>query len=167
MSSRAMRMHGEYLLGEGADPKATLERGCENVKRHIHNLVTHYATPVIVAITRSNENTPEELALLERVCVAAGAHACVPFFGWSTGSEGSERLARAVLSVTEAQKSTPQLKQLYSLEDSVSDKIRSIATKIYGATDIELSPKAKVQCAQPVPEWSARLTFPLLQKGGN
>jgi methylenetetrahydrofolate dehydrogenase (NADP+)/methenyltetrahydrofolate cyclohydrolase/formyltetrahydrofolate synthetase len=145
MSSRAMRMHGEYLLGEGADPQHTLERGCENVKRHIHNLVTHYHTPVVVAITRSDETTPAEAAMLERICVEAGAQACVPFFGWSGGSAGAERLARAVLSVTDAQKSTPQLKQLYSLDEPIADKIRKIATKIYGAKDIELSPKAKVR----------------------
>jgi formyltetrahydrofolate synthetase len=66
--------------------------------------------------------------------------------GWEKGSVGAAALAQAVVDAT-ADKPTPELHHLYDLEDPVETKIRKLATKIYGATDISLSEKAKEEIA--------------------
>ncbi len=57
------------FFATGKDPLETLEKGCVNVERHIRNIVAHYSTPVVVAITRAAETPAAELALIEKICV--------------------------------------------------------------------------------------------------
>lgn len=146
-SVRALRMHGEVLLGEeGAkDRMKSLEVGCINMRRHIRNVRTHYGTPVVVAITRPTDDSPEEHKILEKAALEEGAYACVPTYGWSHGSKGAAPLAKAVMEVCDKQTRTPELRQLYNVEDSIEQKIRTVAQKIYGASDISLSPEAREQ----------------------
>ncbi len=113
VSCRAMRMHGEALLGStSATRLQTLEKGCVNLRRHIRNIRTHYGTPVVVAITRPTDDTDEEHRLVAAIAAEEGAAACVPAFNWSRGGEGAAKLAQAVVDAT-ANKPTPQLRQLY------------------------------------------------------
>ena len=141
---RAMRMHGEALLGGNADSMATLKAGCVNLEQHIKNICSHYGSTVLVALNAFPEDSAEEHKAVTDVALAAGAAACVPTFGWSEGSKGAAKLAQALVDVTSSKKgTTPELKQLYNVEDSIESKIRSLATKIYGAKDISLSDKAR------------------------
>lgn len=129
VSSRAMREHGAALVGEKASPREQLEAGSANLRRHVSNIRTHYGTPVVVAITRPEEDKSDEHQILARVAKEAGAFACIATHGWQAGSKGAQALAEAVLGAT-AGKPTPPLRQLYSLEDSLENKIRAVATKV-------------------------------------
>merc|ERR1712000_701532 len=97
---RAMREHGEALLGKGSDSMATLKAGCVNLERHIRNIRTHYGTTVLVALNAFPVDTPEEQKLVADIALAAGADACVPTYGWSSGSKGAARLAQALVDIT-------------------------------------------------------------------
>lgn len=145
---RAMRMHGEAVLGDStADARKTLKAGCVNLERHVRNICTYYGTPVVVAINAFPTDTADEMQIVADVALGAGAAKCVPTFGWSSGSEGAARLAEAVIHVSDSHSSTPELQQLYSLDDSVEDKIRSLATKIYGASDISIDEHTRREIA--------------------
>lgn len=146
---RAMIMHGEYEAGEAASTMSKvqlLEKGCVNMRRHIRNIVQNFGTPVVVAINPWKDHKQEEEEVIARIAKEEGAADCVVTYGWAKGSGGAAKLAQAVVDAVK-DKPTPPLKQLYNLEDALEDKIRAVATKIYGASDISLSDLAKEKIA--------------------
>ncbi len=63
---------------------------------------------------------------------------------WGKGGEGGEELAKEVLRLSEKE-SIPEF--TYDLELPIKEKIKAIATKLYGADDVELLPKASKEIA--------------------
>lgn len=132
---RALKFHG------GADLKTlteenteALERGLENLDRHIRNLRSHHGIPCVIAINHFDNDTAKEIALLEsqaarwEVPIVLATH-------WAHGGAGAERLAQTVLETIE--NAPNQFRFLYPNEMPLWEKVRTIATRMYGADGIE------------------------------
>ncbi len=150
---RALKMHGgvgRIVAGKPLDP-ALLEnnpdgvrRGAENLAKQIEN-VRSYGVPVVVAINIFPTDTPEEIAAIKEVALAAGARDAVEARHFVDGGRGAEDLARAVWAAAEA--GAPDFHFLYPDEMPLRDKIEAIATKIYGADGVDYLPAAAKQLA--------------------
>jgi len=140
---RALKYHGGVdRAALGREDLSALERGLANLQRHVNNVRNHYGLPAVVAINRFPDDTDAEIARLDaimaqsRVPVVLATH-------WAHGGAGAENLAKAVVGVVEAGPSTFR----FVYEDSLSlwDKMKTVATTIYGAADISADAKVRGQ----------------------
>ena len=140
---RALKQHGnvayEDLKEENVE--AMLE-GCANLAKHI-DTVKQFGLPYIVAINEFASDTPKEVEALENWCKEHG-HPMSLSQVWAKGGEGALDLAEKVVALCEEENSYAPL---YDVEDSIEDKIHTIATKVYGADGVEFSEEAKQQIA--------------------
>ncbi|MFC1632099.1 formate--tetrahydrofolate ligase [Candidatus Omnitrophota bacterium] len=144
---RALKMHSgrfKVVAGKPMDPEllkenlAALEEGCVNLEKHIENMKL-FGVPVVVAINKFTADTKNEIELVRKKAIAAGAEEAVVSDVWASGSKGGALLAQAVVRATEKKSS---FKFLYPLDWSIKKKIETIATKIYGAKDVKYEPAA-------------------------
>ncbi len=130
---RALKMHGgvakEELKGENV---AAVAKGCANLVRHIQN-VKKFGVPPIVAINKFITDTDAEIAEVMKAAEAQGVKAFLCEH-WGKGSAGIEGLARHVVEVADSGQSN--FAPLYPDEMPLWDKVKTIATEIYGAADI-------------------------------
>ncbi len=137
---RALKMQGGVAKGELGLPNAgAVERGSANIIRHINNLKLYGVTP-IVAINHFIKDTDDEIAVLESVCREQGVQFAIARH-WAEGGTGAVSLAEAVKAQLEA--GSPEVNLLYPDDMPLSDKIETVATKIYGAAGISLSTSAE------------------------
>uniref|UniRef100_A0A8C4EFP5 C-1-tetrahydrofolate synthase, cytoplasmic n=1 Tax=Dicentrarchus labrax TaxID=13489 RepID=A0A8C4EFP5_DICLA len=145
---RALKMHGGGPIVTAGMPLPKeyieenlelLENGCSNMKKQIEN-AQHFGVPVVVAVNAFKTDTEAELDLICSIAKAAGAFDAVRCSHWAEGGAGAVALGQAVQRASEA---PSNFKFLYDLELPITDKIRIIAQKIYGADDIELLPEAQ------------------------
>jgi formyltetrahydrofolate synthetase len=120
------------------DPDA-VRRGSANLAAHIEN-VARFGVPVVVAINCFPADTDSELAAVRDAALAAGAQDAVVTTQFSDGGKGAEDLARAVW--TAAEHGAPGFRLLYPDEMPLAEKIETIATTVYGADGIDISPAA-------------------------
>lgn len=138
---RALKLHG------GADKNClseenleALRRGMSNLVRHVSNLKDVYRLPVVVAINRFTSDTEKEIEEIEKSMSQLGVDAiCCDV--WGKGGEGAIELAQKVCNVCSYDRKS-DFRFAYNDEDSVQEKIRKIATRIYGADDVEFASKA-------------------------
>jgi formate--tetrahydrofolate ligase len=130
---RALKMHGGVAKAKlkGEDIGA-VERGFANLERHIRN-VRKFGVPVVVAVNRFSADTEAEVAKLKALCRALDVP-CVLADHWARGGEGAAELARAVVETVETKPS--HFRTLYPDDMPLWDKLRTIATEIYGAADV-------------------------------
>ncbi len=134
---RALKFHGgiqkDHLNKENLP---ALEKGFENLERHIHNIKTNYGLHAVVCINHFTYDTDDETAFVIKKCEDLGIK-CVVSYHWAKGSAGAIELAKEVINIVENNKAG--CKFLY--EDSLSlwEKIKKVATKVYGAKDISTS----------------------------
>ncbi len=130
---RALKMHGgvakDDLKNENA---AAVAKGCDNLKRHLEN-VKKFGVPPIVAINRFITDTDAEINEVMKAAESVGTKA-VLCTHWADGGKGTETLARQVVEICEAGKSA--FKPLYADSVPLRDKVKTIATEIYRASDI-------------------------------
>ncbi len=145
---RALKLHGgmdaDGLTTENVD---ALKKGYCNLKHHVLAL-KQYGVPVVVAINHFSADTQFEIDTLTRLLDEDGFdHAFSD--GWAKGGDGCMELAETVVNACDKPKS---FHLLYPDEMSLEEKCRTIAQKIYGAKDIELSDIAKdqLQSMQPL-----------------
>jgi formate--tetrahydrofolate ligase len=144
-TARALKMHGgvskDALNEENVE---AVRQGCENLARHIRNVKT-FGVPVVVAINRFHSDTEAELEAIREVTAEQGAEAyiCSHF---SEGGAGAEALAHAVAEIVDQGNS--QFAPLYNDSLPLWDKIRTIATTLYGANDIMANQKVRQQIQQ-------------------
>ncbi|MDA8123993.1 MAG: formate--tetrahydrofolate ligase [Deltaproteobacteria bacterium] len=130
---RALKYHGGVDLKEIGKPNMeALEKGIENLKKHIEN-IRRFGLPAIVAINAFSGDTAEEITLVQDKCAYLGVEV-VPCRHWAEGSAGAEDLARAVVSTVENTKSDFTL--LYPDSCDLWQKVEIVAREIYGAVDI-------------------------------
>ncbi|KRM37297.1 formate--tetrahydrofolate ligase [Limosilactobacillus pontis] len=120
-----------------------LKKGMANLNRHIKNM-QRYGVPLVVAINHFVTDTDAEVQMIADNCRQLGVNV-VTADAWAKGGAGTQDLAREVVSLTE-QKS--DFHELYSLDASPAEKVETVATKIYGAQDVEFSRKAQRQLKQ-------------------
>ena len=137
---RALKLNG------GADKTAlniedteALGKGMCNLLRHVSNIKDVYRLPVIVAINRFTSDTEREIAMIENAVNQLGVQA-VDCDVWGKGGQGATALAKKVVKLCNSDNGL--FRFAYQDGDDVCDKIRSVASKIYGADGVEFSDKA-------------------------
>ncbi|MCT4579968.1 MAG: formate--tetrahydrofolate ligase [Flavobacteriales bacterium] len=142
---RALRHHGGATKEEYNIPSVEkVTKGLENLGKHIENMQKFGVTP-IVAINSFPNDSAEEVALIQAYCNQKQIKA-VEANGFAEGGEGMTELAKVVVQTIENQNG--QFKPLYDWELPVKEKINTIAKEIYGADEVEFSPKAEKDIRQ-------------------
>ena len=133
---RSLKYHGgmpkEDIAKESID---YLEKGMNNLYKHIHNLKEVYGLNVVVAINRFSADTNKEISFLKEKLNKIDVDYAVTD-GYSLGSDGSIELARKVLDNINK---LNNFNYAYDINDSIKEKIYKVSTKIYGAKDVEYS----------------------------
>ncbi len=119
-----------------------LERGFPNLARHLANL-KRFGVPVVVAINRFPKDTDADLKRMADYCAEHGSVSALSE-AFTKGGAGAEALAEKVVE-TIAQNPSPNVQPIYSLDDSLEDKIAKIACNIYGAAGVSFSDKARAR----------------------
>ena len=139
---RALKMNGgvakDNLAEENLD---ALKAGSANLLRHLDN-VAKYGVPAVVAINRFPTDTEAELELLRNLCKEKGIDVVLSEV-FAKGGEGGMELAKEVINICENQKS--DFHTLYDVNDSIEDKMNTIATEIYGADGVDFTADALKQ----------------------
>ena len=142
---RALKYNGgaskENAATAGVD---ALQKGICNLLGHIDNLRGVYGANVVVAINKFITDTDEEIAYIANVCKQAGAE-CEICECWAKGGEGSVALANKVLAAVEK---GGKIRFSYSDDMDIIQKVQAVATRVYGAKEVEFSPKALASVAQ-------------------
>ena len=142
---RALKMHGGVALNALREENVeALERGFANLARHLAN-VRQFGVPAVVSVNRFSADTPREHARLKELCEGEGVK-CVIADHWAQGGAGAVELARAVVELAESGRA--KFRTLYPDDMPLVDKLRTIAQRIYAASDIELTSAARDQFVQ-------------------
>ena len=129
---RALKSHGGVAKAElGQVNMAALEKGMENLRKHIEN-IGKFGLPAVVAINAFPTDTAAELAFVESQCQALGAEVALSEV-WAKGGAGGEAVARKLLAAIERPK---QFRFLYDEKLPIKEKIAMIAREIYGADGV-------------------------------
>ncbi|MCB1885059.1 MAG: formate--tetrahydrofolate ligase [Geminicoccaceae bacterium] len=130
---RALKMHGgvakDDLKHESVE---AVVKGCSNLRRHIEN-TQKFGVPVVVAINRFVTDTDAEVEAVRKVSREFGVEAILCNH-WAEGGAGTEELARHVADLADSGKA--DFKPLYPDEMPLWDKVKTIATQLYGAANI-------------------------------
>lgn len=141
---RALKYNGGLSKDELSEENLdALKKGIVNLEKHIEN-IKKYGVPIVVTVNEFVTDTEAELAYLENFCKENGclfARSKV----WAEGGQGGIDLAKAVLETIENKKS--DFKVLYQDELSITDKIKTVAKEIYGATGVNLESSVKTKIA--------------------
>lgn len=136
---RALKNHGGGAKDKLGEPNmAALEKGAENLEKHLENL-NLFGVPVVVALNEFPGDRPEEIEMVKSKCAALGADMAVSRV-WREGGQGGEELARKVIAAAEKE---TEFKLLYDLEMPIKDKIETICLRIYGADGVSYSKAAE------------------------
>jgi formate--tetrahydrofolate ligase len=135
---KALKMHGGVAVKDltKSNLKA-LQNGLSNLKKHIENIQS-FGLPVVVAINAFSSDTREEINTIKELCAPLGVD-IVEANHWANGGKGAVELAKTVVDIVDNQKSN--FKLLYPNNLSLLEKVKTVATKIYGASDITAEAK--------------------------
>ena len=142
---KALKYHGgivkEELTNENID---ALIKGSENLLKHIENIKEKFGLNVIVAINKFVQDTENEINILKQILEEKNVDLSL-VESWEKGSEGAIDLAEKVVNLCEKENN---FKYIYSLEDTIKEKIEKIAKNIYGAEGVEYTEEAEEQIKQ-------------------
>jgi len=140
---RALKYHGGVDLKElNKENLAALEKGIANLERHVNNVRNHYGLPCVVSINNFTFDTAAEIELLKKKM----AHHEAPVIlarHWAEGGAGAAEVARTVVDMIE--RVPTNFKFVYEDALPLWDKIKAIATKIYGASEVTADAKVRGQ----------------------
>lgn len=141
---RALKYNGGVAKPDLNQPNVdALAKGIVNLDAHIEN-IRKFGLPVVVAINAFPTDTAEEMAFIEQHCKEMGVRVALSEV-FAKGGEGGKALAQQVLDVLAEGQSNYH--PIYELDQPLTDKIRAIATTIYGAKDINILPAAAKELA--------------------
>jgi len=146
-TAKALKHHAgleDDPRNSAADNLKAIELGSQNLARHIQN-AKEFGVPCVVAANRFPGDTDEEVALVQRLALEAGAYAAVLNEGFSRGGEGAAEMAEAVADAAD-QPSTFGF--VYDDSDPIDVKIEKIASRIYRADGVDFSPVARQRIEQ-------------------
>ncbi len=139
---RALKFHGGVDVKEvSKENLAALEKGIVNLERHVNNVTNNYGLPCVVSVNHRTHDTDAEVKLLMERVAKLGCKVVIAKH-WAEGGIGAEDVARIVVDLCE-QKSN--FKFVYEDDIPLWDKMKTIATKIYGASDITADSKIRGQ----------------------
>jgi formate--tetrahydrofolate ligase len=140
---RALKYHG------GADLKqinnenlAALEKGVANLERHVGNVRNQYGLPCVVSVNHFTADTDAEHSLLAKKMAALDVPLVLARH-WADGGTGAVDVARKVVEIVE--KGASNFRFVYDEKQTLWDKVKTIATKIYGASDISGDSKIRAR----------------------
>lgn len=136
---RALKYHGGVSKDDLNDENVeAVKAGLPNLMRHIRNLQEVFGLNVMVAINEFPTDSEAEMNVIREACRDKGVAVALSQV-WARGGEGGKELAEKVVELCNKGNS---LKFAYDLDMTIEEKIRSVATKIYGADDITFDVKA-------------------------
>ena len=144
---RAIKHHGNVEDDPRVDRSQALraiEVGMANVRRHI-GIIKEFGMPAVVAVNRRPGDTNEEVELVKRYALEAGAFGAEANEGFARGGAGAAELANAVV---EACEQPNTFKPLYADDEPIQDKIEAVAKRVYGASDVYFYPEAEKKLSQ-------------------
>ena len=138
VTARALKWHGGASYQDSAGENvAALEKGCDNLAA-ILNIVKLFNVPAVVAINRFSHDTNREISAIQRRALELGANA-VECNVFANGGGGATDLAEVVMAACRTPASPTYL---YAQDASIQDEVASLATRLYGAGDVEWSATA-------------------------
>ena len=139
---RALKMHGGVKKDQlGVASPAAVQRGCENLRRHIRN-VKKFGVPALVALNRFITDSDDEVEAVRAVGTAEGVDV-VRCDVWEKGGEGGVAVAESLLGLLKTGTSGGAFKPLYDERRPIREKIETIAREIYGAAGVAFAPPAE------------------------
>ena len=147
-SMRALKAHsGRFKIVAGMpldtclekEDMQAIEEGICNLQKQIEN-VSIFGIPVVVAINRFSCDTDKEIEFVKKKAREFGAYDCCVSEVWQEGSRGGIDLAKSIIKAANLPK---KFKFLYPLDLPIKEKIKIIATSIYGARDVEYADLAE------------------------
>jgi formate--tetrahydrofolate ligase len=145
---RALKLHGgggegkvgKHLVRKLTEPnKPMLQNGLVNLAKHIEN-VNAFGVPAVVAINAFPDDSRDELNLVCEWARNAGAVGAAVSTHWMDGGAGAEALANEVVNACQTRSN---VRLLYGDSLSIKDKIRTVATRMYGAASVNFEPRAE------------------------
>lgn len=130
---RALKYHGGIKLDELSNENVdALKKGIVNLEKHIEN-IQNYGVPVVITLNQFITDTDAEINYISDFC---REHDCEFALSrvWEKGGEGGLELAQKVIDTIDNKPS--KFEPLYDVNMSIKDKIYTIASKIYGATEV-------------------------------
>ena len=138
---KALKYHGgmpkEDIKNESIE---YLAKGFENLERHVDNLKNCYGLNVIVAINKYTHDTEAEIKFLQEKLKEKDINLSL-VESWEKGGEGAKDLAQKIVALVQV---SSDFKFIYELNETIEDKIKAVAQKIYGAEDVEFTDIAKL-----------------------
>jgi formate--tetrahydrofolate ligase len=140
---RALKYHGGCDLKQiNTENLAALEKGIANLERHVNNVRNHYGLPCVVSVNQFTADTAAEQALLAKTMKGLDVPLVLARH-WAEGGAGAADVAHKVVELVERGQSN--FKFVYEEAQPLWDKIKAVATKIYGAADISADAKIRGQ----------------------
>jgi len=141
---RALKMHGGRAKTElNNEDLPALEKGLPNLLRHVHNIKDVYKLPSVVAVNRFPTDTDAEIELVIKKCKELGVNVVLSTV-WADGGNGGKALAEEVVRLCEEKN---DFTFSYTDDQSIEEKIESVATKVYGGDGVIFTEEAKKQIA--------------------
>jgi formate--tetrahydrofolate ligase len=139
---RALKMHGGILKDDlSIENVGAVTEGCENLRRHVRN-VKSFGVPVVIAVNRFSADTDAEVMAVREGVKGLGVEV-IDCTHWADGSKGTIKLAEHVASMADS--CSGQFVPLYDDTLPLWEKIKTVATKLYGADDIIGDKKVRAQ----------------------
>jgi formate--tetrahydrofolate ligase len=139
-TDRATKVHGGVAFKDlGAENMEAIRQGADNLAAHI-NIVRQYGLPCVVTINGFPTDSEKEIALVKELALNAGAETVVVHKGFGEGGAGAVDLANAVVAACEKPNT---FNYLTPDGTPIVEQIQAIATRIYGATGIDLQMQAQ------------------------
>jgi formate--tetrahydrofolate ligase len=142
---RALKYHGGVEVADvGRENLAALRSGLVNLERHVDNMRNVFGIPCIVAINHRTEDTDDEVDVLVKMGERKGVKVILSRH-FAEGGKGAARLAQEVVGLCEesSRRSPPELAFAYGDEDTLWEKVRQVARKVYHAHDIAADAKVR------------------------
>jgi formate--tetrahydrofolate ligase len=139
---RALKFHGGVDGPDlGIENLGALERGLANLQRHVDNVTQRFGLPCVVAVNHFTADTEAEHALLRERVAAWGVPLRLARH-WAEGGPGAVEVAREVVRLCERPST---FRFVYEDTDSLWEKMRKVATQVYGAADISAPAAVRAQ----------------------
>ncbi|MCR4678309.1 MAG: formate--tetrahydrofolate ligase [Lachnospiraceae bacterium] len=136
---RALKYNGGVAKSDlGTENLDALKKGIVNLEKHIENL-KQFNVPIVITLNEFSSDTEAELSFVKKFCEDRDCEFALSKV-WEKGGEGGIELAEKVLKTLENKKSN--FKPIYDDDMPLIDKIKTVATKIYGARDVAFSTEA-------------------------
>ena len=138
---KALKYHGGIRKDElTCENIEGLKKGTKNLLKHIENIKDKFGINVIVAINKFDQDTQNEIDTLKEILESKQVNLSL-VESWGKGGEGATDLAEKVVVLCDKQEK--EFKHIYSLEDSIKEKIKKVACTIYGAEGVEYTKEAE------------------------